>query len=57
MTAVCQQCLAGQEPPVRNSANDKIPDGCCVVCWIRYGKFTPVCRTLEELKKEKKNEN
>ena len=51
MKNVCQKCIdAGEQLP------DKImflpPDGCCIICWIRYGKFIPAAKVPGELKNE-----
>ena len=43
----CRNCLKKNEPPVK--AHIEVPAGICPVCFIRYGKYIPVCRKGSEL--------
>ncbi|MBQ7396078.1 MAG: hypothetical protein IJW08_06035 [Lentisphaeria bacterium] len=49
MSEFCRKCLAGNEPEVKINQLAPPPEGCCIICWVRYGKFVPACKTLGEL--------
>lgn len=43
----CENCMKNNEKPPRLSpdpAQRKPPPGVCPVCFLRYGKFIPICR-------------
>lgn len=55
MSEMCQKCLAAAEDlPVEHELWP-CPVGCCVVCWRRYGKYIPVCKTGKELLENENN--
>lgn len=42
MSEICKRCLAACEEPVTRKTLLEAPEGVCIVCWVRYGKFIPV---------------
>ena len=52
MSEMCKKCLAAAEDLPQEYELWKCPEGCCVVCWRRYGQFIPVCKTGKELLKD-----
>lgn len=44
---LCKKCLEHSEPPV--DPHIAIPQGVCPVCFIRYGRYIPICRKGSEL--------
>ena len=49
MSEMCSKCMAAAEDAAKDSALLPCPEGCCIVCWVRYGKFIPICKTGKEL--------
>lgn len=49
MSEMCKRCLAGNEDIPVMQSKIPCPDGCCIVCWVRYGRFIPACRTGREI--------
>lgn len=49
MSEVCQKCLAAAEDIPSDSDLLPCPEGCCIVCWVRYGRFIPACKTGKDL--------
>ena len=49
MSEMCKKCLAAAEDLPQEYELWQCPEGCCVVCWRRYGKYIPVCKTGKEL--------
>ena len=57
MSEMCKRCLAGNEDIPAMQSKIPCPSGCCIVCWVRYGRFIPVCRTGRKIMEEKSDEN
>ena len=53
---LCARCIAAMEPLPGGRTLLPVPDGCCAVCWERYGRYIPICRTGGEIwgRKERK---
>lgn len=53
MSDFCKRCFAANEPEVAINTLLPPPEGCCIICWVRYGRYVPACRTLGELSRSK----
>lgn len=51
MSEFCKKCLEALEPEATPHDLAPVPEGCCIVCWVRYGKYIQACTTLGELAK------
>jgi hypothetical protein len=49
MSEICKKCYEALEQEVKENPVSPPPAGCCIVCWIRYGKYIQACKTLGEL--------
>lgn len=45
---ICEKCFQAKEPPVFANKKYIIPENCCRICYIRYGKVIPATRKEEK---------
>lgn len=57
MSEICQKCMAAAEDIPQDSELLPCPEGCCIVCWVRYGRFIPACKTGKEIYGDQNREN
>ena len=50
--ALCRKCRLNNEPPANMQFAAPPPEDACPVCWVRYGRYVPVCKTLSEKREE-----